>query len=128
MAVSGANQYSVNPLALVSTVTPAILAVLRAPPAGVGPGPLACATEMPNTISAAMEMPATARPAPGRPAGSLAGGGLPEVGPAGRPRTAGAAARAASAAKAATSITPAAIPAMVRVSLNPNRPIHTDRR
>jgi len=41
---------------------------------------------------------------------------------------AGAAARAASAAKAATSITPATIPAVVRISLNPNRPIHTDSR
>ena len=35
------------------------------------------------------------------------------------------AAYSASAAKAATSITPAAIPAVVRISLNPNRPVHT---
>ena len=32
------------------------------------------------------------------------------------------------AAKAATSTTPAAIPAVVRTSLNPNRPIHKDSR
>ena len=32
----------------------------------------------------------------------------------------------ASVAKAATSISPAAIPAVVRISLNPNNPIHTD--
>ena len=41
---------------------------------------------------------------------------------------AGTAARMASTAKAATSITPATIPAVVRTSLNPNSPIHTDRR
>jgi hypothetical protein len=39
-----------------------------------------------------------------------------------------AARRGPGAAKAATSITPATIPAVVRISLNPNKPIHTDRR
>ncbi len=39
-----------------------------------------------------------------------------------------AAAARASVAKAATSISPAAIPALVRTSLNPNNPIHTASR
>ncbi len=47
---------------------------------------------------------------------------------AGWPGAAGPAARAASAANAATSTIPAAIPAVLRISLNPNRPIHTDWR
>jgi hypothetical protein len=46
VALSGANQYSVSPWALVSTVAPPIVAVFRRPPlAGAGPGPPACARD-----------------------------------------------------------------------------------
>jgi hypothetical protein len=48
--------------------------------------------------------------------------------PAGWRCVAGERASTASVAKAATSTSPATIPAVVRISLNPNRPIHTDRR
>ena len=71
--MSGANQYKVNPWALVSTVTPPILAVFSAPPAGAGAGPPAAATETPSTTRAATDRPATTGPAPGMPAWSLAG-------------------------------------------------------
>src|SRR5215472_1608195 len=129
VGVSGANQYTVNPWAVVSTVTPPIVAVLRVPPAGAGAGPPAAATEMPSTTRAAPDRPATARPAPGMPAWNRASIRLPPVAClACRPGVAGVAARAASAAKAATSITPATMPAVVRISLKPNRPIHTDSR
>ena len=40
----------------------------------------------------------------------------------------GMATRPVSAANAATSITPAAIPAVVRTSVKPNRPVHNDSR
>src|SRR5258708_5483456 len=91
------NQYSVNPSALVSTVTPPVFAVFRTvvrlPPAGAGAGLPARATEMPNTTRAATDRPAPARPAPGTPARSppRSPAGTPPAGgatPAGRPRVA----------------------------------------
>jgi hypothetical protein len=57
--VSGANEYSVNPLALVITVTPPIVAVLRAP-AAEGAGPPAPATATPSSTRAATETAAVA--------------------------------------------------------------------
>src|SRR6516162_10824916 len=68
VAVSGANQYRVKPLELVSTVTPPILAVFRVPLVAADAGGPAAATEMPSTARAAAERPATACPAPGIPA------------------------------------------------------------
>ena len=112
--------------------------VFRLPPAAVAPGPLAAATEAPSTAKAATDTAATddrhhpgarhASPQAGQQAPSAPRGAawLPD-----RPRPPGAAARparTARAAKAATSITPATIPAVVRTSLNPNRPIHNDSR
>src|SRR5215813_12433600 len=103
----------------------AVFSTARPPLAGAGAGLPACATETPSTVKAAREMPATARPAPGRPVCSRL---ARAAGPAWWPRAAGAAARAARAAKPATSMIPATTPAVVRISVNPNSPVHTDSR
>ncbi|HEX6450341.1 MAG TPA: hypothetical protein VF060_12880 [Trebonia sp.] len=107
--MSGANQYSVKPLPLASTVTPPSCSVFssgRAPAAlAAGAGLPALTTAMPSRASATRDRPATAGPTPGMPSCSLA-----------------------STANAATSIRPATIPAVVRTSLNPNKPIQTERR
>ena len=66
-------------------------------------------------------MPAAARTRSSSRAAGLAGPPACRTGPA-------VTAARASVAKAATSISPAAIPAVVRTSLNPNNPIHTDSR
>src|SRR5207237_221794 len=127
VAVSGANQYRVRPFALASTVTLLMRTVLSALPAAVAAEGPAAATEAPRAASAATDTAATdaltTRPVPGAPARRRAGGPLPA-----RPRLAGMATRPASAANAATSITPAAIPAVVRTSVKPNRPVHNDSR
>ena len=60
--VSGANQYSVRPLALVSTVTPPMVAVFKvtpAPTAAAG-GPPALAAATPSRTKAAAETATTA--------------------------------------------------------------------
>src|SRR5258705_10139745 len=100
---------------------------LSAAPGGVAAGGSAAATEAPGTASAATDTAATdtltTRPVPGAPVRRRAGGLLSAL-----PRLAGMATRPVSAANAATSITPAAIPAVVRTSVKPNRPVHNDSR
>src|SRR6516162_904018 len=61
-AVSGANQYSVRPLPLVSTVTPPMSAVFRVTPAlaAAGGGPPALASATPSRARAATETAPTA--------------------------------------------------------------------
>ena len=116
--VSGANQYSVRPLALVSTVTSPTLAVFRMiPPAAAAGSPPAPATAMPNRTRAATET------APTVPTTSDTTARIPVsirgLGRAGAVASSASAITAASAsvAKAATSMRPAAIPALVRISL-----------
>src|ERR1022692_41985 len=124
VAVSMANQYSVKPLAFVSTLAPPIVVVFSFPDAdGVVPPDPATAT--PSSTRATTDSPAIAGRAPGMPACSLARTVCRAA--AGSP-AAGVAASTASAANATTSMIPAMIPAVVRTSLNPNRPIHTDKR
>src|SRR5215472_5280566 len=133
VAVSEENQYSVKPLALMSTLTPPIVAVFSPPLADADPGPAARAITKPNAVRAMTQMQATAGPAPGIPADAMAcnraSAGLPAaVGRAGCLGMAGKTASVASAANAATSISPAAIPAVVRISVKPNRPFQTATR
>jgi hypothetical protein len=119
-AASGANQYSVRPFASASTVTPPMRTAFRAPGAFAAGTP-AAATEAPSTASATTDTAAIETPA-------MSARKRASRRPPTRPRSAGITASPARAAKAATSTTPAAIPAVVRTSLNPNRPIHKDSR
>src|SRR5712671_7215534 len=125
--VSGANQYRVRPLALVRTSTPPILAVLRvAPTSAAATGdPPALTTATPSRARAATETaltePTTRDIALCALARARRGAPLARAGPA-------VTAASASVAKAATSIRPAAIPALVRISLKPNNPIQTASR
>ena len=131
VGVSGANQYSVKPLALVSTVTPPTLAVfsVTAPWPAAGGGPLALATATPSRARASTDTAPTAPISTDTAectratlrAAELIHPSASRAGPA-------AAAARASVAKAATSISPAAIPALVRTSLKPNSPTHTASR
>ena len=111
--MSGANQYSVRPLALVSRFTPPSLRGLQTS-APVATGCVfGVATATPSSASATTEAAAIGG---NDPAAQVQGSGR-----------AGAAARA-SAANAATSMIPATIPAVVRTSVKPNRPNQIDSR
>src|SRR6516162_8214295 len=124
VGVSGANQYRVRPLALVSTLTPPIFAVFRvAPTSAAATGdPPALTTATPSRARAATETTLTAPTTIDTAACARTRGPDRAGAPACR---AGSAVTAASAsvAKAATSMRPAAIPALVRISLKPNNPI-----
>ena len=98
-------------------------------PAAAAGGPPALATATPSRAKAVTETAPTAGitiDTADCTRASIQASGL--AGPSAcRPELAAIAARA-STAKAATSISPAAIPALVRTSLNPNSPTHTASR
>ena len=131
VAVSGANQYRVKPSALVSTATPpiSVRCKITPVPAGAACGAPALATATPSRARASSETAPTPPITTDRAACTRASIRAPE--PSGLPAFwAGSATIAAMTRipKAATSISPAAIPARVRISLNPNNPIHTASR
>jgi hypothetical protein len=129
--VSGANQYTVKPLALASCVVPPIVMAFSPVPVAAGAGRLAPAVATPSSTSAAAASAAAAVAAARATAGGIRAGSPAR--PAAAPLTgvlagAGASTSAARTANAATSITPATMPAVVRTSWKPNSKVYTDRR
>jgi len=102
------------------TCAPATGPVFEADPAP----DVAVATETPNTIKMTMVAAHARTTALGTAsAGAADGRACPPA-----PSLAGRSATTVRAANAPTSITPATIPAVVRISLKSNSPIHSDRR
>ena len=121
--MSGANQYSVKPFALASTLAPPICTTFRPPLDATVLVLPAVPAATPSSTSATTETPAISTPGTGMASTSRSSGEAPAA------RSApGATTMTASTANAATSMIPATIPAVVRTSVNPNRPTQIDSR